>query len=272
MGASGPKHRRDEEQWRAALLGTNRFIFAFRSFLEHLPMPPRCNLCASPFKGPFAPLLGLLGKRPFPKNPRFCQFCFNDVMKKKVGSEVVMSAIFADVRGSTPLGEQLGATRLHALMDRFYRTGADVLMRSGAILDRFMGDQVVGYFVPGFAGPHYAQRALEAGLDLLRATGHAPGREPWIPVGVGLNTGTAFVGTVGNEEELLELTALGEDVNVAARLASLAKAGEVVCTERAFVAAGLDLRNEKREMTLKGVSAPVQVRVIHVGPSETKTN
>lgn len=262
MGIGEWKHRRDDEQWRAALLGTNRLIYAFRSFLEHLPSPPRCNLCASPFKGPFAPILRLLGKRPFPKNPRFCEFCFSNVMEKKVGSEVTMSALFADVRGSTPLGGQLGATGLHALMDRFYGTGADVLMRSGAILDRFMGDQVVGYFVPGFAGPRYAQRALEAGLDLLRATGHAAGREPWIPVGVGLNTGTAFIGTVGRSEDLLELTALGEAVNVAARLASVASAGEVVCTEPAFVAAGMDLKNERRELTLKGVSAPVRVRVV----------
>jgi adenylate cyclase len=135
-------------------------------------------------------------------------------------------------------------------------------MRSGAILDRFMGDQVVGYFVPGFAGPRYAQRALEAGLILLRATGHAAGRAPWIPVGVGLNTGTAFIGTVGRTEDVLELTALGEEVNVAARLASVASAGEVVCTEPAFVAAGMDLKNEQRELTLKGVSNPVRVRVL----------
>ena len=240
----------------------NRYMYAYRSFFEHIPSPPRCNLCASPFKGPFTPVLRLFGKRPFPKNPRFCEFCFSGVLKKKVGSEVTMTALFADVRGSTPLGERLGAPALHDLMDRFYGTGADVLVRSGAILDRFMGDQVVGYFVPGFAGPHYVRRALEAGLELLRATGHGEDREPWIPVGVGINAGTAFIGTVGQSEELLELTALGDDVNVAARLASAAQAGEVVCGERAFTAAGMDLASEQRQLTLKGVTESVPVRII----------
>jgi class 3 adenylate cyclase len=50
-------------------------------------------------------------------------------------------------------------------------------------------------------------------------------------------------------------------VNVAARLASVAEAGELVCSEDAYVAAGADYPAERREITLKGVSAPVPVRV-----------
>ncbi|OLC52972.1 MAG: hypothetical protein AUH85_15360 [Chloroflexi bacterium 13_1_40CM_4_68_4] len=242
-------------------MGTNPAQRAGRAFFATLPSPPRCQLCATPFKGPFAPLLGLIGKRPFPRNPRYCSFCVNAVLNKKVGAEVEMSALFADVRGSTPMAERLGATGLHGALDRFYSTGVETLIEGGAIVDRFMGDQVVGYFVPGFAGREHARRAIETGLSLLRATGHGHG-EPWVPVGVGVHTGTAFVGTVGGARGMLELTALGEDVNIAARLASIAGTGELVCTDVAYRSANLPLPSESREIALKGVGAPVAVRIL----------
>jgi len=254
---------RVEKLWRNTLLGTNPVDRAGRSFFAALPSPPRCELCAAPFKGPFTPLLRLVGKRPLARNPRYCEFCFRFVLNKKGGAEVGMSALFADVRGSTPMAERLGATGTHAVMDRFYRTGIEVLIRGGALIDRFMGDQVVGYFVPGFAGRDHARTAIETGLQLLRATGHVAGAEPWVPVGAGVHTGTAFIGTVGPAEGQLEITALGQDVNIAARLAAVAGRGELVCSEAAYQAAGLDLPGERSELTLKGVSKPVPVRALH---------
>ena len=77
-----------------------------------------------------------------------------------------------------------------------------------------------------------------------------------------MHTGRAFVGTVGRPGGLTELTALGEDVNVAARLASVAGPGELVCSEAAYAASGLTHPGERREVTLKGVSNPVSVRVL----------
>jgi len=251
------------KMWRATLLGTNPADRAGRTFFAALPSPPRCELCAAPFRGPFTPLLRLIGKRPLARNPRYCEFCFRFILNKKGGAEVGMSALFADVRGSTPMAEQLGAAGTHALMDRFYTTGIDVLIHGGALIDRFMGDQVVGYFVPGFAGRDHARSAIETGLELLRATGHVAGKEPWVPVGAGVHTGSAFIGTVGRAEGQLEITALGEDVNIAARLASVAATGELVCSEAAYRAAALDLPGERRQLTLKGVSAPIEVRALH---------
>ena len=260
-----PEHTRDDEQWRRALLGTNPLMRAGHTLSAALPSPPRCELCATPFTGPFAPLLGLLGKRPFPKNPRYCSFCVNGVLKKKVGAEVEMTALFADVRGSTPMAEQLGATGLHERMDRFYRTGVETLVQGGAIIDRFMGDQVIGYFVPGLAGPAHARRAIETGLELLRATGHA-GDEPWIPVGAGVHKGSAYIGTVGGSHGMYELTALGEDVNIAARLASSAGAGELLSSDAAYRASALDLPGDTRDLTLKGVTGEVTVHVLRPAP------
>jgi len=244
------------------LLGTNTFVRFGHSAFSRLPHSPRCELCAAPFKGPFTPLMRVLGRVPFAKNPRYCNVCIGHLMQHKGGSEVELTALFADVRGSTPMAEKLGAAGIHSVMDRFYSEGVDALIRGGAIIERFMGDQIVGYFVPGYAGRDHARRALESGLEVLRVTGNVGGAAGWVPVGVGVHTGTAFVGTVGRSGGLLELTALGEDVNVAARLASEAAAGEVVCSEATFNAAGLALAAQSRVVTLKGVSEPIAVRVV----------
>jgi adenylate cyclase len=260
-----PDTKHLEEEWRRKLLGTHPAVRFGRGFFIKLPSPPRCQLCASPFAGPFGPLMRFLGKGPFPKNPRYCSVCIGALMKEGPGgAEVPVSFLFADVRGSTPLSERLGPTALHQLMARFYEAGADALVAYGALVDRFMGDQVVGYFVPGFAGAEHARQATLCGLRLLRDTGHATG-EPWIPVGVGVHTGVAFVGTVGRGGDAqVELTALGEPVNVAARLASVAEQGEMVVSDDAFVASGLSGDPERRELTLKGVSEPVAVRILRV--------
>src|SRR6266508_3259328 len=206
--------RENEAVWRSFLMGTNRYMRFGRSAFSRLPSPPRCELCASPFKGPFAPVLRAFGRGPFTKNPRYCALCIGNLMKGKGGAEVEVTALFADVRGSTPLAERLGAQGLHDVMDRFYSEGVDALIRGGALVERFMGDQIVGYFVPGYAGHDHARRALETGLELLRVTGNVGAAGAWLPVGVGLHTGTAFVGTVGRAGGLLEMTALGEDINV----------------------------------------------------------
>ena len=254
--------RGNEALWRAILMGTRRLTRIEHSAFSHLPSPPRCEICASPFKGPFAPVLRFLGRAPFVKNPRYCAVCIGGLMKHKGGAEVELTALFADVRGSTPMAERLGAPGIHDVMDHFYSEGVDALIQGGALIERFMGDQIVGYFVPGYAGHDHAKRALETGLEVLRVTGNVGGDAGWLPVGVGVHTGTAFIGTVGRPGGLIELTALGEDVNVAARLASEAGAGEIVCSETTFRDAGLELASERRVVTLKGVSEPVSVRVI----------
>jgi adenylate cyclase len=260
-----------EEQWRGFLDGTSPNVKIWRRVrrvLGHIPRSPRCKTCQAPFEGPFKAILPLFGKQPFEKNPRYCSGCYHWLTESKGGAEVRLSILFADVRGSTPMSERLGSSKFAAVMDRFYGTGVDVLIRHDALIERFMGDQVVGYFLPGFTGPTHARSAIDAGLELLAATGHAPGREPWVPVGVGVHTGDAFVGTVGSE--VLEFTALGEAVTLAARLASVAGAGELLATEAAYAAAGIDRPAESRELKLKGVTAPITVRVLTTEGSMTR--
>ena len=87
------------------------------------------------------------------------------------------------------------------------------------------GDEVIGIYVPGLTGPDYRQRAVEAGLDLLRATGHGEPAGPWLSIGVGVHSGIAFVGSIGVEGGNYQFAALGDTMNFGARLVAAAKGG-----------------------------------------------
>jgi adenylate cyclase len=227
-----------------------------------LPSAPRCKLCAAPFRPPFSPLMRLIGKAPWPKNPRYCSSCYRYLLRHRGGAEVESSLLFADVRGSTTLAESMRPGDFNALMGRFFDIGARLLAAHDAIIDKFVGDEIVGIFITSLAGPRHAARAIEAGRQLLRTMAE---REPGLPIGVGVHTGVAYVGTVG-EGTNVDLTAMGDPVNVTARLASAAGAGELLVTLEAAAAAELDASGvERRSLALKGKSETTDVLVL--GPS-----
>jgi len=265
-GNSGDPSRQtqDEQRSRGLLMGTQHPLRHLRRFWGRLPTQPRCKLCTRPFGGVGGAVMRGIGLGPWPMNPKYCSGCFRDISKNRSGAEIECSLLFADVRESTPLAETLGPAEFRALMDRFFQTASHVLIERDAIVDKFVGDEVFGIFVPALAGELHAQRAIEAGRRLLTMTGnHTP--DPWLPVGGGVNTGVAYVGTVG-EGDMVEMTALGDPVNVAARLASAAGAGELLVTSSAVAAAHLsDEGLEHRSLALKGKSEPTEVVVL--GPS-----
>jgi adenylate cyclase len=159
--------------------------------------------------------------------------------------------MFADVRGSTGLAEQLPPGEFGQLLTRFWGSAARVVDRWDGIVDKFVGDEAVALFIPGFAGEDHAARAVKAARELLMETGHGNG-EPWIPVGIGVHTGLSYVGYIG-EGDALDFTALGDTVNIAARLTSMAKAGEIVISDAAAADAELDTSGlEQRTLDLRG--------------------
>jgi adenylate cyclase len=251
------RRRFDEEISRSVLMGTNRGMRFGRHVFHALPTGgARCKLCASPLQGTWGSVLTAIGKGPWPKNPKYCSMCFKDMIKHRSGAEIPCSLLFADVRGSTQLAEQLTASEFRRQMDRFFATARDVLVDHDAIVDKFVGDEVIGLFIPVLTGELHASRAVAAGRALLAQT------EGWIPVGAGVNTGIAFVGAVGPDEQA-EFTAMGDPVNVAARLASAAGAGELLVTAAAADAARVDVSGlEHRSLELKGKSEATEVVIL----------
>ena len=146
------------------------------------------------------------------------------------------------------------------------QTATDILVNLDAMVDRLVGDEVVGLFIPGIAGPEHPRRAIQAAQDLLHRTGHRDPGGPWIPLGVGIHTGPAFVGVVGGSDDRpMDFTAFGENVNITARLASEAGTGKILISEAAYTAAGIDLGNvEIQQLEIKGKRDPIGVRVLRI--------
>jgi hypothetical protein len=122
---------------------------------------------------------------PWEKNPKYCRGCYQDIDANHGGAEVELSMLFADVRGSTGLAERMTPRDFSDLLNRFYKAATQVLVEREAIVDKFVGDEVVGLFVPGMSGLDHARKAVDAAVALLEATGQASGDRAWIPVGVG---------------------------------------------------------------------------------------
>jgi adenylate cyclase len=150
------------------------------------------------------------------------------------------------------------------LINRFYRAGTKALYDSGALVEKLIGDEVAGLFVPGLAGQDHARKAVDAAKEILRATGHADENGPWIAVGAGVHTGIAYVGSISSEG-ITDITALGDSVNITARLASQAGPGEVIVSDDSRKSAGLpEAGLEARQLQLKGRAEPVSTWVVEV--------
>ena len=251
-----------EAKWRTLLLEGHNKAKRIHALFRHLPSEPRCKLCYNPFGGPGGKLVGLFGFKPSPKNPNFCSKCCDGLPPG--GTEIDIAVLFADVRDSTPTAERMTSTAYADLLNRYYLAASRVLLRYDAIIDKFIGDEVMALFIPGIAGEQYRERAAEAAIELLEAVGNGAKSGPWIDIGVGVHAGMAYVGNVG-PEGMTDLTALGDTVNTAARMQGLARAGEAVLGEP--VCGNIRLRHPDvplKQATVKGRAEPVSIRTFRV--------
>jgi adenylate cyclase len=236
----------------------------FKPIYRALPSEPRCHICYIPFNG----IGGFIAKRfldvrPSPMNPQFCNTCERFAERFPGGAEIEVTILFADIRGSTPLAERMGKQEYSDLIHRFYIAGTKPLYRNNALIEKFIGDGLTAFFPPAFAGPNHAQSAIKAGREILGATGHGRGKTPWIPVGVGINTGTAYIGSVKMEGGRADITLLGDVVNTTARICSEAAAGELLVGDAAMQMAGLSKEeHELRNLSLRGKQQTVDAWVV----------
>jgi len=256
-----------EEVWRTYLT-TGKHVRERRSrnIFRLLPGNPRCSGCYAPFQGVGSTFArAVYGRRPSSLNPQICNICDQFAKKYQGGAEIELSLLFVDVRASTALAEGMNPTEYSKLINRFYKSATHVMIHSNALIDKIIGDQVAGMYVPGFAGEEHPRRAIEAAQEILQATGYGSPGEPWISLGAGVHTGTAFVGSLGSEKGTSDITVLGDAPNTAARLSTNAQKGEILISESAFNASGLEIGDlEKRTLELKGKNEPVNVWVMRL--------
>jgi adenylate cyclase len=253
-----PDSDKTEQFWNDFLGHPDTMMATGRRFFSRLPANPRCRLCAAPFAGGGGAVMRIIGKRQSSENPNYCNSCEKVLLKHHGGAEVEGSMLFADIRGSTGLAEKMTPTEFRSLLDRFYTTASRVVFTNDGMVDKFSGDELVAIFPPMLSAEKHTERAVATAQDLLRATGHADPGGPWLPIGAGVHTGRAWFGAVG-EGAHVEITIVGDPINVTARLAARAEAGEILVSAEAADKAGLDPSLPRRTLELKGREEPIDV-------------
>jgi adenylate cyclase len=235
---------------------------AFLRVMRHLPSEPRCRLCNAPYGGIGGRIMKRAGFGPSRKNPSICDTCFEKAPMG--GVEMEIGVLFADVRGFTAMSETLPPPELAALLNRFYACASRILVRS-AVIDKLVGDEVMALYIPQLIGSNWEDELVRDARELLVAVGFGSGGKPWLPVGIGLDVGRAFVGNVG-AGEVKDFTAIGDVVNTASRLQSSAAAGQIVLSERLFERmSNPDSAAAARTIALKGKQEAEAVRVLDAG-------
>ena len=188
---------------------------------------------------------------PMRDNPLLCRACFGHLAQRAGGAELEISVVFADVRGSTGLAERISASDFRGLIQAYYRSAAVAIDANGGIVDKFLGDGVMALFIPVITGENHARRAIDAGRAILTAVERDGLGRKGLMIGAGVHTGEAFVGVVGGEEKT-DFTALGDTVNIAARLGGLAGPGELLVSRATWDRAGLGPPPAEREVEIAG--------------------
>ena len=173
-----------------------------------------------------------------------------------------VTVLFADIRSFTSIAEKLPAEEVVNMLNLFFTAMADIIFKNNGILDKFIGDQIMGIFTnisPQTSGP---AEALKAAIEMQNATEglmktRADENKKTFGIGIGINTGNAIFGNVGSENQM-SFTVIGDCVNVASRLEELAKGGEIIIGEKTFLQTqGNFHMQEKRKIFVKNKAEPV---------------
>lgn len=171
------------------------------------------------------------------------------------GVRQTISVMHADVRGYTTVAEALPPEEVHALLLRYHGAAVAALKAEGGMPDRYVGDAILALWNAPRPQEGHARMALRGALALVAAT-RAVGED--LRYGAGVHTGEAVVGNLGSEQ-YMHYTAIGDTVNVAARLQSGAAAGEVICSAATLAAAGEGVvATPLGALTVKGRKNPVE--------------
>lgn len=267
-----PPSEQDDEttaSWRRLLTGSDPSLVRLRRIWRRVPAAPRCKVCAAPFGGPGRLLTSVLMGGRATTNPLVCNVCFRGLRSHPGGAEVPLSVLFADVRGSTGLAERTRPAEYTRLLHRFYDVAERAIEGADGILDKFLGDGVMALFIPVIAGADHAGRAIAAGRQLLMAADRDDLTAAGLRIGAGVHSGVAFAGALGANERL-DFTALGDTVNVAARLGAQAGPGDLLVSRAALTEAGVTGDGEVRTLEIAGRSEPLEVTVQRVGARQAE--
>jgi class 3 adenylate cyclase len=185
------------------------------------------------------------------------------------GKRAEITVLFADIVGFTRLSAKLEPEQLCALLNDLFTILTEIVFKHGGTVDKFIGDSVMAFWGAPKEDADHAEHAIEAARDMLRFLdiGNSRWKKRYdveIQLAIGINSGVAVVGNLGSEARLV-YTAIGESVNIAARLESVAGAMQILASKATLEAAGeTDRAMPLGPQELAGVADPVDVYVVEV--------
>ncbi|MFN0071973.1 MAG: adenylate/guanylate cyclase domain-containing protein [Chloroflexota bacterium] len=150
------------------------------------------------------------------------------------GARREITVLFADLRGFTSISERFSPEEVVSILNSYLACTTDIILNHGGTLDKFLGDGVLALFNAPLDQEQHALAAVQVAMEIQsRIRSLAPAGGPRITCGIGVVTGEAIVGTIGTQE-LMNYTAIGDVVNLASRLQSEARGGEVLLAESTY--------------------------------------
>lgn len=175
-----------------------------------------------------------------------------------------LTVLFSDIRGFTPLSERMESEELIELLNQYLSEMTDIVFKHGGTLDKYIGDAIMAFFGDPVPYEDHPVRAVRVALEMQAKLAEL--RERWlmereeqISIGIGIVTGYVTVGNIGSQARM-DYTVMGNNVNLASRLADSAAPGQVLVSERTL-AQVRDLVDAKQvdEIELEGVSRPIRI-------------
>lgn len=179
------------------------------------------------------------------------------------GRQMEISVLFADIRGFTTMSENLSPPEVVEILNQYLDSMEEESFRHGGTLDKYTGDGMMVLFGAPLEQPDHAQRAVKAALAMQRAAADVSRRRgdvQWeVAYGIGITTGPAVVGHIGSKRRL-DYTAIGDTVNLAARLEGKAPPGTILISQTTCEAVKDIVVVKKLEpVTVKGKAETVTV-------------
>lgn len=191
------------------------------------------------------------------------------VVEKKADMGIVsnrknLTVLFSDIRGFTSATETMEPESAIELLNEYLSEMTKIIYEEGGTLDKFMGDGIMAFYGDPIEYEDHAKRAVNTALKMqerlkeLQEKWHSDGQEI-LKIGIGISTGYVTVGNIGCEDHL-DYTVIGNNVNLAARLQSLAKEGEIIISPRTYASVkDMISAEEVGKIEIKGFHKPVDV-------------
>jgi adenylate cyclase len=161
-----------------------------------------------------------------------------EVAVEKGGQARETTIFFSDIRGFTSLSETRTAQEVVDMLNEYFEQMVEIIFKHEGTLDKFVGDEIMALFGSPVSHPDDAYRAVKVAVEQMQALEEwnrmrVAENEPPIHIGIGINTGSVVAGYLGSSKAL-EYTVIGDVVNTASRLCSVAKAGEIIVSRNTY--------------------------------------